>query len=195
MQDSNFLNNNIFVIDEKVGMFKFENSYAIYNSESATIGKIQQNISGFPKFLRLFFNKNMLPFQLDIKDSQENILASLSRGWTFFMSEITIRDEKGEAIATLKQKFGLKLKFEIKDPLDRKIGTIQGNWSGWEFTITDEEEKMIGTISKKWNGLSKELFTSADKYIVELNNAIGDPKKRMAVIAAATTIDMIGHEK
>lgn len=195
MQNSDFLNNNTFVIDEKVGAFKFENNYSVYNKEGQIIGRIQQNISTFHKILRLFLNKKMLPFHLDVKDAQGAVLASLSRGWTFLMSEITIHDEKGEAIATLKQKFGLKLKFEIKDMLSRKIGTIQGSWSGWEFTITDGEEKVIGSVSKKWNGIGKELFTSADKYIVQLNEAVEDPKKRMAVIVAATTIDMVGHEK
>lgn len=195
MINNDFIQNNTFIIDEKVGLFKFENAYSVYDANGTCIGCIQENMSTLKKLGTLFIDKRLMPFELDIKDPQGNIITSLSRGWTIFMSKISIKGSDNEEIATLKQKFGLKMKFEINDLSGNTIGTIQGSWSGWEFHITDQTGVEIGTISKQWNGIGKELFTTADKYIVRLNDTIQDPAKRMAVVAAATSIDMIGHEK
>lgn len=195
MADNDFIKNNIFVIDEKVGFFKAENAYSVYDSEGNRIGCIQQNLGYLQIIASLFISENLMPFELDIKDANDKVIASLSRGWTLFMSKISIKGSMGEEIANLKQNFGLRMKFEINDLAGSNIGTIQGTWSGWSFNITDQDGNLIGNISKKWNGISKEMFTDADKYVVVLNNNIQDPAKRMAVIAAAVSIDMIGHEK
>lgn len=189
---NSFFLNNTFFIDEKIALVK--NSYKVYNTDGQQIGTIQENMPSSRMILSLFISKKNLPFELVIKDTNDTTLARITRGWTFFLSKTTISDENGREIAKIKQKFSLKPKFEIVDMEGHEIGKIKGDWLAWDFTITDNGGDQIGTISKKWNGIGKELFTSADKYVVDINSNITDETQRIAISATAATIDMILKE-
>jgi uncharacterized protein YxjI len=137
----------------------------------------------------------MLPFMLEIKDLDGNEQATISRGWTFWMSKITITDGNGNMAGTIKQKFKFfKPEFIISDSNGVEIAIIKGDWKAWSFEINDPNQKQIGTISKKWAGAMKEIFTSADKYNVTLNSEITDNLRKIAILSAAITIDMVLKE-
>ena len=193
--NSNFFDSNSYFIDEKVNYFKFENCYKVFNNKVNEIGYVNQQLSVGQKLLRLLLNKNMLPFQLEIKDSTGNLQTSISRGWTFFMSTITIDDSKGNTIGSIKQKFKLfKPTFKIYNKSEQLVAVITGDWKAWNFQINDSYNKQIGTISKKWNGAMKEIFTTADKYNVDLNSGYTDVSNKMAILSSAITIDMVLKE-
>ena len=102
---SNFFESNTYFIDEKVNFFKFENCYQIYNDKGENIGAIKQKLNIGQKLLSLLISKTMLPFFLEIRDSNDNLEVTISRGWTFLLSIITIKNAQGEAIGYIKQKF------------------------------------------------------------------------------------------
>jgi uncharacterized protein YxjI len=190
-----FFDANNFFIDEKVNFFQFENSYKIFNEQGVQIGNVKQKLTAGQKFLRLLLNKAMLPFKLEIKDNSDKVLATVSRGWTFFMSKIIIADSYGNNIGSIQQKFKFfKPKFTILNELNLPIAEINGDWKAWDFKITDANQSEIGTISKKWAGAVQEIFTSADKYNVSINGSFKDEKTRIAIISGAITIDMVLKE-
>ncbi len=190
----NFFLNNTYVIDEKVQVLKLSNTYKVYDAEGNEIGAIKENLPGSRALLSLFVSKKNLPFTLEVYNAQEKIVATLERGFTFFMSSVQILDESKSQIGTIKQKFGLKPKFILEDMNKNQIATIQGDWTAWNFTITDASGKEIGNISKKFNGLAKEFFTDADKYAVNIDPSVTDPIQRMAIASTASAIDMILKE-
>jgi len=193
--NSNFFDTNSYFIDEKVNYFKFENCYKVFNDKGNEIGSVNQKISNGQKLLRLLLNKGMLPFQLEIKDSSGNLQTSISRGWTFFMSTIKIDDSEGKNIGSIKQKFKLfKPTFKIYNNSEQLVAVITGDWKAWNFEINDSHDKQIGTISKKWNGAIKEVFTTADKYNVDLNSGYTDVSNKMTILSSAITIDMVLKE-
>jgi uncharacterized protein YxjI len=186
---------NVLLIDEKVNAFKFENEYKVFDEENNQIGAINQKISGGQKLLRLLLNKAMLPFTLEIVDENGNIQARIQRGWTFFMSKISILDDKDNTIGHIKQKFKLfKPTFEILSENNEPIGKITGDWKAWDFKIFDDKEIQIGTVNKKWAGLLKEAFTTADKYVVNIESNNISKENRIAILASAITIDMVLKE-
>lgn len=192
---TNFFESNSYFIDEKVNFFKFENCYQIYNEKGQNIGVIKQKLTTGQKILRLFLGKPMLPFLLEIKNSENKLQASVSRGWTFFMSKITIKNANDQVIGIIKQKFQLlKPKFVIYDAIENQIAEISGDWKAWNFRINDAHSNQIGTISKKWNGAVKEIFTSADKYHVNIESEFSNKDNKIAIIAGAITIDMVLKE-
>jgi len=190
-----FFDSNSYFIDEKVNLFKFENCYKIFNDKGENIGSINQNLSSGQKLLRLLLNKAMLPFLLEIKNSNDELEASISRGWTFFMSRIEIKNANGNIVGTIQQKFKLfKPTFKIFNPSGELIAEITGDWSAWNFKISDTSNNQIGTISKKWAGAMKEIFTTADKYNVTVNPGYSNVENKIAILSGAITIDMVLKE-
>ena len=192
---STFFESNDYFIDENVNLFKFENTYKVYNDKGEDVGTINQKLTTGQKILRLFLKKPMLPFLLEIRNSQDQLEASITRGWTFFLSKIEIKDGNGEVIGIIKQKFKLfKPTFKIYDQADELIAEISGDWKAWNFTIFDALNNQIGSISKKWAGAIKEIFTSADKYNVHIDTIYANQKSKIAILASAITIDMVLKE-
>ncbi len=190
-----FFDGSSYFIDEKVAFLKFGNTYQVFNETGQNIGTISQTVSFGQKLLRLLLNKAMLPFRLEIRDEQGMLVASISRGWTFWMSKITIMSGDDKPIGTVRQKFKLfKPTFKIFNHEEKQIAGITGDWTAWNFQILNEVEQPVGTISKKWAGAMKEIFTTADKYMVKLDPSYSNMMNKIVVLSAAITIDMVLKE-
>jgi len=190
-----FFSHNNYFINERVGLFKFNQVYKVFDSDGRQIGLIQQKMPGYLKALSLLINKSMFPFQLFIKDNDDNILATVKRGWTFWQSKISVLDKDGNVIAYIHSKFKLvKPEFRILDSEYRLFAVVKGDWKAWNFSVTDKENNIIGTVSKKWNGILKETFTTADKYVVSIEPKVAEDNQKIAIVATAVTIDMVLKE-
>ena len=75
-----FFESNEYFIDEKVNFFKFHNEYKVYDGMGLHVGAVTQKVSGWHKVLRLFLNKAMFPFLLNVTDTNGKALASIHRG-------------------------------------------------------------------------------------------------------------------
>jgi len=193
--NNHFFDSNSYFIDEKVNFFKFENCYKIYNDQGDPVGMINQKLSGGQKILRLLLNKAMLPFLLEIKDVNDNVVATIARDWTFFLSKITVTNADGIVVGIIRQKFKLfKPTFKIYNRAEELIAEISGDWKAWNFKIQDASNNQIGTINKKWAGAMQEIFTSADKYNVNINTDFSSMENKVAILAGAITIDMVLKE-
>lgn len=185
-----------YFIDEKVNFLKFTNEYKVYNELGVQIGAIKQRMSGGHKFLTLLINKAMMPFKLEITDVDGQLQATISRGWTFWMSKIIVTDPNGAEIGLIKQKFKFfKPTFLISDPTNgTEIAQITGDWKAWNFAIQNPAGQDMGKISKKWAGAMKEIFTTADKYNVSIDPSYAENNYKVAIVATAITIDMVLKE-
>lgn len=190
-----FFDTSSFFIDEKVNFLQFENEYKVFNDAGEHIGAVKQKLSGSDKVLRLMLSKAMLPFHLQIQNADGTVEASINRGWTLFVSKITISGPQGQPLGRVEQKFALlKPKFKIFDNNNMLVAEIAGDWKAWNFLISNPQGQQIGQISKKWAGIAKEMFTTADKYNVILNDSSMLPEQKIAVLASAITIDMVLKE-
>jgi uncharacterized protein YxjI len=190
-----FFESNEYFIDEKVAFLKFHNEYKVYDNTATPVGTIVQRVPGWHKFLRLFLNKALFPFTLEVIDNNQKVLVTIRRGWTFWLSKITIEDGEGALIGSIKQKFRfLKPRFQIFGNEGEQIAEINGDWKAWNFGITGAEGNPIGSINKKWAGVAKEFFTSADKYYVTIDPAYAEDRNKIAIVATAITIDMVLKE-
>jgi len=187
-----FFESDDYFIDEKVNYFKFGNTYNVFNKDAEQVGVINQKVTGWHKFLRMFLNKALFPFLLEVRDMDNDLQVSISRGWTFWMSKITITDSNNAVLGTIKQKFKFfKPTFIIDDANGKNIAKITGDWKAWDFKIVDGNQNAIGTINKKWGGVMKEMFTRADKYYVAIEPGYAEDKSKIAIVACAITIDMV----
>ncbi len=193
--NSKFFDTNSYFIDEKVNFLKFENCYQIFNDKAENIGAIKQKLTAGQKFLRVLLKKSMLPFMLEIRNANNELEATISRGWTFFMSKIVINGSNGNIAGTIQQKFTFfKPTFKIFNPSGTLIAEITGDWKAWNFVIKDPSNVQIGTITKKWAGAMKEIFTTADKYNVNIDPGYSNKENKIAILSSAITIDMVLKE-
>lgn len=190
-----FFSYNSYFIDQNVAFLKLANSYKIYNSQGEIIGAVKEKLTWRYKIIRLLLGKKNAPFTFHILDTEDNILATISRGWTLFVSQMTIKDAAHNIIGYIQQHFTFfKPYFEILNEVKAPIAKIEGDWMAWSFLIKDKEENIIGYIDKRWAGVLNEVFTNADKYNVRMGDYKLPIDDAMAMLSAAICIDFILKE-
>lgn len=188
------LSQNTLIVDQKFTVLN--NQYQIFDTENNKIGFIKEKSSFLRNILMFFIPKNLLPLELQIFDENENLMATINKGYTFYMAKFSIKNSRDEEIATISQKFSfLTPSFIISDVDNHQIATIQGNLIARDFHIIDSASgEEIGTVLKKWGGLVKEMFTNTDKYAINISESLSNKSYRVALIASVIAIDMIFRE-
>jgi uncharacterized protein YxjI len=183
------------IVNEKVQFLKWGNTYLLQSDQGDEIGKVIENVPTWAKIARLIISKSILPFELNIQDDSERIIAKVSRDFTFWFSKVKVQDESGKLIGTIRHKFKLLgVKFDIIDEDNNLVAIIEGNWTAWNFVIKDTNGMEIGRIDKKWAGAVKEFFTSADRYKVEINPSVAEDENKILILSISIAIDMILKE-
>ncbi len=191
------LRNNLFFVKEQVGMFKAANNYDIY--DPSTNQKIiecrEPNLGIFTKIFRFTDYKRMTPFDIEVRTPDGQNILSVKRGFSIFDSRVEVFDELGKLAGTFSRKFfSIGGKFDVLDAQGTIICTLQGKWTSWDFRFM-KGEKELANVSKKWAGLGKELFTSADNYMLTIDNSVaGNDTARVLIMAAVLCIDMVLKE-
>jgi uncharacterized protein YxjI len=188
------LNENLFLVKQHIGMFKAANNFDIYNpTNSEQIMKCREEKLGFwTKLFRFTKYKVLTPFHAEIYCMNNTPIVSLKRGTSLGFSPISIFDENNVQIGNLKPKFRIGgAKIEINNSQNDNIATLTGNLLGWDFKIKKDNIE-IATVTKKWAGIGKELFTSADNYILSINENVGknDPIRPL-LISSVLCIDFL----
>ena len=191
------LNGNIFFVKEHLGIFKAANNYDIYDPQTNQIilECREERLGIFTKIFRFTNYKRYTPFEVLIKLPGGKTLVTVKRGVSFFLSKVDVLDEENRLVGRFRQKFfSIGGAFTVLDPADNPVCTLRGKWTGWEFRFTRGETE-LALVTKKWAGIGKELFTSADNYILKISDSVpaGDPS-RVLIMGAVMCIDMVLKE-
>jgi len=193
------LNRNMYFVREHVGLLKLVDTYDILDPESQEqIGIAKEEPPAWAKYLRLLISKRLLPTIVNIyEDENQPPLFSIRKPAALFRAKVTVNDRSGVLVGHFKSKmFAIRGGFFVFDSQDRQVAEIKGDWKGWNFKFLDNSGREIGTVTKKWAGIGKELFTSADNYIISINES-GEHQEavNMLLIAAGLAIDIVYKEK
>jgi len=120
---------------------------------------------------------------------------TVSRGIAIFLSRVEVRDETGAVVGYFKQKlFSIGGKFDVLDAQENLVCTLRGKWTSWDFRFM-QGERELASVSKKWAGVGRELFTSADNYMLTIQDTVPrDSAVRVLILAAVMCIDMVLKE-
>ena len=191
------LNRNLFFIKEHVGMFKAANNYDIHDPSNQEIIMTcrEEKLGVFTKLLRFTDYKRMTPFNVEIKTSAGEKVLSVKRGISIFLSTVEVFDENEKLVGKFKQKFfSIGGKFNVLDSNNVVLCTLKGKWTSWDFKFVKDGAE-LAHVSKKWAGLGKELFTSADNYMLSIDEQVpNDSPNRLLILAAVMCIDMVLKE-
>jgi uncharacterized protein YxjI len=181
-----------------VGLFKASNSFDIFDPESKQIilECREERLGFFTKLFRFTDYKRMTPFEIDVRVPGGKNIITVKRGVNLFLSNVSVLDENNNLIGKFKQKFfSIGGKFDVLDASEKPLCTLKGKWTSWDFKFVTSDGKEFATVTKKWAGLGKELFTSADNYILQISPDVpADHPLRMLIMAAVMCIDLVLKE-
>ncbi len=191
------LSKNLFLVKEHVGMFKAASNYDIFDPSSGEMIMTcrEENLGWFTKIMRFTDYKRMTPFDVEVRDMAGNLIVQVKRGTTFFRSVVEVFNGSGVLIGKFRQKMlSLGGKFQVLDAQDEMLCEVKGKWTGWEFKF-GLEDVQFGMVSKKWSGFGKEIFTSADNYMLSIDETLeADHPLRELILAAVMCIDFVLKE-
>lgn len=191
------LNKNLFLIKEHVGMFKAASNYDVLDLDTGEVllHCREDNLGMFTKMLRFTDYKRMTPFHTEVRTPQGERILGVQRGVSIFLSKVDVLDESGLRIGGFKQKFlSIGGAFDVLGQDDTTICSLKGKWTSWDFRFLAGDNE-LARVSKKWSGIGKELFTSADNYILQISDAVPpDSSIRQLILAAVLCIDLVLKE-
>ncbi len=191
------LRQNLFFIKEHVGMFKAANNFDIYNPDTKELLMTcrEEQLGFLTKMFRFTDYKRLTPFHVEVKTAKGEPVLEVKRGVSLFLSTVEVFDEKGLLVGRFKQKFfSVGGKFDVLDPQNNVLCTLKGKWTSWDFKFMQGNSE-LAQVSKKWAGIGRELFTSADNYMLSVNDSVRkEDHVRILILAAVMCIDMVLKE-
>ena len=194
---NSILKRNLYFVKEHIGMFKAANNFDIYDPQTnEMLMTCREDSLGFlTKMFRFTDYKRMTPFCLEVKTASGAKVMTVKRGISVFLSTVEVLDENDMVVGRFKQKFfSIGGRFNVLNPQNEVVSELKGKWTSWDFKFVNNDIE-YAHVSKKWAGIGKELFTTADNYMLEIFNNVGpNDNMRIMILAAVLSIDMVLKE-
>lgn len=180
-------------VSQKAKLVELTNEYRIRDESGTDVGFVrQEGQSMLKKAARLVSSlDSMMTHRLGVYDAGGAKVCEIVRPRALMFSKLQILDGTGREVGDLQQarKVFKKVRFGIMGSAGEQLGEIRAeNWRAWDFHVVDTGEREIGRITKKWAGVGKELFTTADNYLIDIDPSVtGD--LRLMLLAAGAGID------
>jgi uncharacterized protein YxjI len=186
-----------FIVKERVAWVKLTDTYDILDPQTGNqVGQAVEQIPFYLLILRLLVNKQLLPSKVEFRDAAGELLFSIHKGSSLLRTRVTICGADGEEYGYFKSKLlSLGGAFYVYDKSDNLIAEVKGDWKGWNFRFLTADGQQIGTVTKKWAGLGKELFTSADTYIITIDDPNASQAHAVLLLAAGLAVDVVYRER
>lgn len=190
------LNRNVFLIKEQVGFMKVSNAYDVFDPESgeALLQCREERLGFFTKMFRFTRYRQQTPFDVQVRSMAGEPVLTVKRGVSIFLSKVDVLDENQARLGGFKQKFSLTGSFSVLGANDQVLCELKGSWLKREFRFVAGESE-LARVTQKWAGTMKELFTSADTYVLQISPEVPpDHSLRQLIFGAVMCIDMVYNE-
>ena len=192
------LQKNTFLFKEQLGLFKASNNYDVYGpqTEEIILHCREKNLNPLYKIIRLLIKdlKSMTPFEIEISGLDGIKIIKVKKKLSLVLPKIEVFDESDKLIGFIKLNLFQLNNFEVFDYKGNLVSKLKGSLIGWNFKFL-KDENTIATVTKKWSGIGKELFTSADNYILDINDNVEKTSSlRLLIFGAVICIDMVLKE-
>jgi uncharacterized protein YxjI len=188
-----------FFIREQVAFLKTTDVYDILNADTQQpVGVAKEEPGALVAALRWVLSKKLMPTTVVVRELPgDNVVFTIKKPVALFRHRVDVLDADGKRLGYFKSKlFSLGGGFYVYDDKDQLFAEIKGKWHGFEFKFVDAQGGELGAVTKKWGGLAKELFTTADNYVVTISDDLADQKvAKILLLAAALAIDIVYYEQ
>mgnify|MGYP005826800061 CR=1 FL=1 len=188
------LRNNLYLVKEQIGLFRASRVYDVYDPPTGLpiLRCSEPYLGPLTKLLRFTRFKQSTPFDVHVTTPEGDPVVRVKRGSALFLSRVDVLDEADERVGGFcQQLFSLGGSFQVVGVDDQPLCMLKGKWTGWNFKFM-HEDTVLAEVSRKWSGIGKELFTSADNYILQISDAVpAENPLRILIVGAVFCIDMV----
>lgn len=187
----------ILVVNQKAKLFERKAEYSVFNQHGHRVGGVRQFGTSMS---RMVVGRDNATKRLQVVDAQGGPILTLTRPATVLKSKVTVMRQDGTPVGQIVQEnFGVMAsmlggRFNIRFRMEsggETLGTINAeSWRAWDFSIQDPHGTEIARITKTWAGFSKEMFSKADNYVLEMHRTLEDPLLSL-VVSAALAVDTV----
>ncbi|WP_309617439.1 phospholipid scramblase-related protein [Salinibacterium sp.] len=191
------LTEQILVVNQKAKLFERRAEYSVFSPNGSKVGGVRQFGTSMSSVI---VGQDNATKRFQIVDADGQPFLTVTRPATVLKSTVTIMREDGSNLGRIVQEnFGVMAsllggRFNIRFRMEsagETLGTINAeSWRAWDFSIQDTQGDEIARITKVWAGLSKEIFTKADNYVLQMHKRLEDPLLSI-VVCAALVVDTV----
>lgn len=169
--------------------FETRNKYKVLDEQGNSIGFIAEQRKGLWALLLRSMLRSHRPLTIKVWDKDRKELMEMNRPFYWFFSDLRVTSEH-KTVGHIYRRFAFIFRrYDLADSSGNIFARIRAPfWRIWTFAIIDTHGREIAKISKKWGGVLREIFTDADKFLVELGNLT--PSQKAVVFAAGISIDL-----
>lgn len=191
------LGRNTYLVKEHVGAFKAANNFDIFDPATGQmlLQCREESLGWITKVLRFTDYKRTTPFDVQVRTPDGAAVLRVRRGVSLLRSKVEVLDENDRPVGGFHQRLlSLGGRFDVLDQTGHTAFSLQGKWTGWDFRFLAGQRE-LAHVTKKWAGVGKELFTSADDYVLAISDDVAehDPV-RLLILGAVLCIDFVLKE-
>jgi len=187
------------LVTERVALAKLTDTYDISDPATTRQAAIARDEPPpWAKWARLLVRKPLLPTTVNVyeQESMPPVLTLHKKSGLLRIRVAVSTPHDGDIGSFVSKAFSLGGGFWVHDANGRQVAEVKGDWKGWNFKFLDENQQELGVVTKKWAGIGKELFTTADTYMIALADRStsfrhGGP----LLLAAGLAIDIVFKER
>ena len=192
------LNRNLYLVKEHVGFLKAASNYDVFDPETGEeiMQCREERIGVITRMLRFTEYRTMTPFHVDVRTSGGEDVLSVKRGISLMRSTVDVLNDQDERVGGFRQKLlSIGGRFKVLGEDGQELCELKGKWTGWEFKFVAGTTQ-LASVSKKWSGIGKEMFTSADNYVLQIEDSVPqDNPIRTLIFGAVMCIDKVLKER
>ena len=193
---TDMLNSPLLLVKGRTSLLRPGHGYDIHDPESGSVVLEcrEQNITRATRFFRLFaLTRRTTPFDLVVRTADRQPVLRMKRGVPVFFSRVTVYDEQDVLLGTFQQRpWALRRVFEVLDANDEPVCRIEGKLGALNVRFVTSDGVELARVTKKWAGLGKELFTSADDHMLEVDEVVPPNSTiRRLILASVICADVV----
>ena len=177
---------------EVITGFETKNRYAVMDTSGQELYWAAEESS----FVFRNFLSSYRPFTIHVDSKTGGQGVKFKKKFAFYYHTMEVLDSNEALLGTIKRKFTwFSKEYAVFDSSGRQVYTVHGPFfRPWTFKIPDERGTEVGRIAKKWSGLGTEFFTDADNFHVTFPSG-ASPELRGILFGALFMIDMMHFEQ
>ena len=198
MTTNDFFGRHAYFVREHIGFLRLQDTFDILDAETREhLGYAAEENPAWINWTRLLLQKHRMPTTVVVRALADDApVLRLERGWRWLRSKIRVYDGQHELLGYFESKIlTLGGGFHVYNARGIRVADIKGNWIGWNFRFLDAGGRALGLVTKKWAGVGRELFTTADNYLISLTDqGTAQPATAALLLAAGLAIDTLYKE-